>query len=108
MLSSLTRPHGYPATLIAEEGIDGSDERTQPGRLAKWLAAEGLRLSSTGWNSSAIVKAARAGNQETALTPLIVSPLHASDFGDNARTAPQSSFAASSAIRDRTTSFIVR
>jgi dTMP kinase len=65
------------------EGIDGSGKTTQLGLLAKWLVAEGHRVSVTEWNSSALVKAAtRTGKKQNALTPLTFSLLHATDFAD--------------------------
>lgn len=83
MLNNLTRPHEYPGRLFVVEGIDGSGKTTQLGLLAKWLVAEGHRVSVTEWNSSALVKAAtRTGKKQNALTPLTFSLLHATDFAD--------------------------
>ena len=53
------------------------------GALAKWLVAEGHRVSVTEWNSSALVKAAtRTGKKQNTLTPMTFSLLHATDFAD--------------------------
>jgi dTMP kinase len=83
MLNNLTTPHEYPGRLIVVEGIDGSGKTTQLGLLAKWLEAEGRRVSVTEWNSSALVKAAtKAGKKKNALTPMTFSLLHATDFAD--------------------------
>jgi dTMP kinase len=83
MLNNLTTPHEYPGKLIVVEGIDGSGKTTQLGLLAKWLEAEGHRVSVTEWNSSVLVKAAtKAGKKKTALTPMTFSLLHATDFAD--------------------------
>ena len=83
MLNNLLRPHEYPGKLFVVEGIDGSGKTTQLGLLAKWLEAEGYRVSLTEWNSSALVKAAtKAGKKKNALTPMTFSLLHATDFAD--------------------------
>src|SRR5918997_6121287 len=83
MLNNLHTPHEYPGKLIVVEGIDGSGKTTQLGLLAKWLEAEGHRVSVTEWNSSALVKAAtKAGKKKNALTPMTFSLLHATDFAD--------------------------
>src|SRR5919106_2485135 len=83
MLNNLTTPHEYPGKLIVVEGIDGSGKTTQLGLLAKWLEAEGHRVSVTEWNSSILVKAAtKTGKKKTALTPMTFSLLHATDFAD--------------------------
>ena len=83
MLNNLTTPHEYPGKLIVVEGIDGSGKTTQLGLLAKWLEAEGHRVSVTEWNSSILVKAAtKAGKKKNALTPMTFSLLHATDFAD--------------------------
>lgn len=83
MLNNLTKPHDYPGKLFVVEGIDGSGKTTQLGLLAKWLAAEGHRVSVTEWNSSALVKAAtRTGKKKNTLTPMTFSLLHATDFAD--------------------------
>jgi dTMP kinase len=83
MLNRLTAPHEYPGKLIVVEGIDGSGKTTQLGLLAKWLEAEGHRVSVTEWNSSVLVKAAtKAGKKKNALTPTTFSLLHATDFAD--------------------------
>jgi dTMP kinase len=83
MLNNLTKPHDYPGKLFVVEGIDGSGKTTQLGLLAKWLAAEGHRVSVTEWNSSALVKAAtRTGKKQNTLTPMTFSLLHATDFAD--------------------------
>ncbi len=83
MLNNLTTPHEYTGKLIVVEGIDGSGKTTQLGLLAKWLEAEGHRVSVTDWNSSALVKAAtKAGKKKNALTPMTFSLLHATDFAD--------------------------
>ena len=72
-----------PGKLFVVEGIDGSGKTTQLGLLAKWLEAEGHRVSVTEWNSSALVKAAtKAGKKKNALTPMTFSLLHATDFAD--------------------------
>jgi len=83
MPNNLTKPHEYPGKLFVVEGIDGSGKSTQLGLLAKWLAAEGNRVSVTEWNSSALVKAAtRTGKKQNTLTPMTFSLLHATDFAD--------------------------
>jgi dTMP kinase len=83
MLNNLTKPHEYPGKLFVVEGIDGSGKTTQLGLLAKWLEAEGHRVSVTEWNSSALVKAAtRTGKKKNTLTPMTFSLLHATDFAD--------------------------
>jgi dTMP kinase len=83
MLNNLTKPHEYPGKLFVVEGIDGSGKTTQLALLAKWLAAEGHRVSVTEWNSSALVKAAtRTGKKKNTLTPMTFSLLHATDFAD--------------------------
>jgi dTMP kinase len=83
MLNTLTKPHEYPGKLFVVEGIDGSGKTTQLALLAKWLAAEGHRVSVTEWNSSALVKAAtRTGKKKNTLTPMTFSLLHATDFAD--------------------------
>lgn len=83
MLDTLATPHEYPGKLIAVEGIDGSGKTTQLGLLAKWLAATGHHVSVTGWNSSALVKAAvKTGKKKNVLTPTTFSLLHATDFAD--------------------------
>src|SRR5918998_255343 len=83
MLNNLQTPHEYPGKLIVVEGIDGSGKTTQLGLLAKWLEAEGHRVTLTEWNSSALVKAAtKAGKKKNALTPMTFSLLHATDFAD--------------------------
>jgi dTMP kinase len=58
MLNNLQQPPEYPGKLFVVEGIDGSGKTTQLGPLAKWLSAEGHRVSVTEWNSSALAKAA--------------------------------------------------
>jgi dTMP kinase len=83
MLNNLTKPHEYPGKLFVVEGIDGSGKTTQLALLAKWLAAEGHRVSVTEWNSSVLVKAAtRTGKKKNTLTPMTFSLLHATDFAD--------------------------
>jgi dTMP kinase len=83
MLNNLTTPHGYPGKLFVVEGIDGSGKTTQLGLLAKWLVAQGHRVSVTEWNSSALAKAAtRTGKRKNTLTPMTFSLLHATDFAD--------------------------
>src|SRR3954462_6742322 len=83
MLNNLTTPHEYPGKLFVVEGIDGSGKTTQLSLLAKWLTADGDRGFVTGWNSSALVKAAtKMGKKKTALTPMTFSLLHATDFAD--------------------------
>src|SRR5918995_1118546 len=83
MLNNLNTPHEYPGRLIVVEGIDGSGKTTQLGLLAKWLEAEGHKVTLTEWNSSALVKAAtKAGKKKNALTPMTFSLLHATDFAD--------------------------
>jgi len=83
MLNNLTKAHEYPGKLFVVEGIDGSGKTTQLGLLAKWLMAEGHRVSVTEWNSSALVKAAtRTGKKQNTLTPMTFSLLHATDFAD--------------------------
>jgi dTMP kinase len=83
MLNNLMKPHEYPGKLFVVEGIDGSGKTTQLSLLAKWLAAEGHRVSVTEWNSSVLVKSAtRAGKKQNTLTPMTFSLLHATDFAD--------------------------
>jgi len=83
MLDTLVTPHTYPGRLFVVEGIDGSGKTTQLALLAKWLTASGHRVFVTGWNSSALVKAAtKAGKKKNALTPMTFSLLHATDFAD--------------------------
>src|SRR5436190_9551703 len=83
MLNNLTKPHEYPGKLFVVEGIDGSGKTTQLALLAKWLSAEGHRVFVTEWNSSALVKAAtKTGKKKNALTPMMFSLLHATDFAD--------------------------
>jgi dTMP kinase len=83
MLNNLTKRHEYPGKLFVVEGIDGSGKTTQLSLLAKWLAAEGHRVSVTEWNSSVLVKSAtRAGKKQNTLTPMTFSLLHATDFAD--------------------------
>ena len=83
MLSTFGNPHQFPGRLFVVEGIDGSGKTTQLGLLAKWLIANGHRVSVTEWNSSALVKAAtKTGKKDGALTPMTFSLLHATDFAD--------------------------
>src|SRR5512146_431301 len=83
MVNRLNRPHELPGKLFVVEGIDGSGKTTQLGLLGKWLAAAGVPVFLTEWNSSTLVKAAtKAGKKKNSLTPTTFSLLHATDFAD--------------------------
>jgi len=72
-----------PGKLIAVEGLDGSGKSTQVYLLKRWLELEGYKVSSTEWNSSAIVKrATRKGKKRQLLTPTTFSLIHCTDFAD--------------------------
>ena len=71
----------YPGTLIIVEGIDGSGKSTQIDLLCKWLNSRNLVTVFTEWNSSPIVRrTTKRGKQETLLTPMSFSLIHAADF----------------------------
>lgn len=69
--------------LIVVEGIDGSGKSTQLHLLDQWLRHLGLRVFSTEWNSSDVVKEITSkGKKKALLTPTTFSLLHATDFAD--------------------------
>ena len=69
--------------LIVVEGIDGSGKSTQIQLLRRWLEARGVRVLSTEWNSSDLVRqATKRGKKKNLLTPTTFSLLHATDFAD--------------------------
>jgi len=69
--------------LIVVEGIDGSGKSTQLHLLDQWLRHLGVRVFSTEWNSSDVVKEITSkGKKKALLTPTTFSLLHATDFAD--------------------------
>lgn len=82
-MSGLYYDHQLPGRLIVVEGIDGSGKTTQALLLQQWLAAQGLTVFFTEWNSSLLVKSAtKKAKKQNVLTPTTFSLLHATDFAD--------------------------
>lgn len=67
--------------LIAFEGPDGSGKTTQRKLFKDWLVAEGFDVTTTKWNSSALIKPLiKARKQARALDEQEFCLLHAADF----------------------------
>src|SRR5262249_46973455 len=67
--------------LIAFEGPDGSGKTTQRKLFKDWLVAEGFEVTTTKWNSSAMIKPIiKARKQVRALDQQEFCLLHAADF----------------------------
>jgi dTMP kinase len=67
--------------LVAFEGPDGSGKTTQRKLFKNWLKSEGRDVTTTKWNSSALVKPlVKARKAAHALSPEEFSLLHAADF----------------------------
>ncbi|MBI4553260.1 MAG: dTMP kinase [Candidatus Latescibacteria bacterium] len=82
-MSGLYYDHQLTGRLIVVEGIDGSGKTTQALLLQQWLAAQGITVFFTEWNSSLLVKSAtKRGKKQNTLTPTTFSLLHATDFAD--------------------------
>jgi len=82
-MPGLSNQHDYPGRLIIVEGIDGSGKTTQASLLRNWLAAQGVPVFWTEWNSSNLVKSTtKKAKKSDPLTPTTFSLLHATDFAD--------------------------
>jgi len=67
--------------LIAFEGPDGSGKTTQRKLFRDWLVAEGFNVTTTKWNSSALIKPIiKARKHARSLNQLEFCILHAADF----------------------------
>lgn len=67
--------------LIAFEGPDGSGKTTQRKLFKEWLAGEGYTVTTTKWNSSALIKPIiKARKNMRSLTQEEFCLLHAADF----------------------------
>lgn len=82
-MARLYEKHKLKGRLIIVEGIDGSGKTTQASLLHHYLAALGVPVFWTEWNSSTLVKSAtKMGKKNNTLTPTTFSLLHATDFAD--------------------------
>src|SRR5580704_8395480 len=77
-ISNKGRDRGF---LIAFEGPDGSGKTTQRKLFKDWLVGEGFNVTTTKWNSSALVKPIiKARKQVRSLGLEEFCLLHAADF----------------------------
>ena len=82
-MARLYEEHNLPGRLIIVEGIDGSGKTTQASLLHHYLAAIGVPVFWTEWNSSTLVKSTtKKAKKSNTLTPTTFSLLHATDFAD--------------------------
>jgi dTMP kinase len=74
---------GLPGRLIVVEGLDGSGKSTQLESLREELEARGLKVVTTGWNSSATVAdAVKKAKRDRSLTPATFALMNAADLAD--------------------------
>ncbi|MCX6590982.1 MAG: dTMP kinase [Acidobacteria bacterium] len=79
--SLIRKREEHRGLLIAFEGPDGSGKTTQRKLFKQWLHSEGHQVTTTKWNSSALIKpVTKARKQVRALSAEEFCLLHASDF----------------------------
>jgi dTMP kinase len=77
----LKRREASRGMLVAFEGPDGSGKTTQRKLFKQWLKSEGAPVTTTKWNSSALIKPlVKVRKHVRALSPEEFCFLHAADF----------------------------
>jgi len=83
----LERRHESRGLLVAFEGPDGSGKSTQRKLFKTWLKGEGISVTTTKWNSSAVIKPlVKVRKQIHVLSPEEFCLLHAADFRHRVET----------------------